>query len=89
MNGSPAEQTDQAGSQWCRRPQGVPRLRCRRGVHALIHCTIVCYAGVYPPRAVDFFKRFHSLEAIGNRALADVIVVVEANKHIEQTRTPL
>jgi hypothetical protein len=38
------------------------------------------------PRAVDFFKRFHSLEAIGNRALADVIVVVEANKHIEQTR---
>ena len=31
----------------------------------LIHATIdACYAGVYPPRAVQFFKGYHSEAAI-------------------------
>lgn len=47
-------------------------------VHALIHRTIdACYPAVYPPRAVDFFKRFHSLEAVSNRASAGHVVVVD------------
>jgi len=52
-------------------------------VHALIHRTIdACYPSAYPPRAVDFFKNFHSLEAIGNRASADAVVVVEDDSGI-------
>lgn len=37
-------------------------------VHALIYRTIdECYSGVYPPRAVEYFKRFHSFEAVRAR----------------------
>lgn len=46
-------------------------------VHELIHHTIdVCYSGVYPPRAVSFFKEFHSLDKIlGRHATGEVLVV--------------
>ena len=55
-------------------------------VHALIHRTIdACYPGVYQPRAVDFFKEFHSLEAVGDRAAAGVVVVVEDDSGIIAT----
>ncbi len=55
-------------------------------VQGLIHRTIdVCYAGVYPPQAVAFFKRFHSLEAIRERALAGAVVVVEDESGIVAT----
>ncbi len=40
------------------RPFGTPDLAV---VRQLIHNTIdTCYSGVYPPRAVAFFKDFHS-----------------------------
>ncbi len=35
------------------------------------------YAAVYPSRAIAFFKRFHSSEAILERARAGTLVVVE------------
>ena len=55
-------------------------------VQGLIHRTIdACYAEVYPPQAVAFFKRFHSLEAIGERALAGAVVVVEDESGIVAT----
>ena len=55
-------------------------------VHALIDRTIdACYVGVYPPRAVEFFKEFHSLEAVGNRASAGVVVVIEDGSGIIAT----
>jgi GNAT superfamily N-acetyltransferase len=55
-------------------------------VHALIHRTIdACYPAVYPPRAVDFFKRFHSLEAVSNRASAGHVVVVDDGSGIVAT----
>ena len=55
-------------------------------VHALIDRTIdACYSGVYPPRAVDYFKCFHSLEAIIDRASDGVVVVVEDGSGIIAT----
>lgn len=45
-------------------------------VHGLIHRSIdACYTRVYPPRAVDFFKAYHSAEAIGRRASHGVVLV--------------
>jgi GNAT superfamily N-acetyltransferase len=47
-------------------------------VQELIHGTIdSCYSGVYPPRAVAFFKQYHSLEEILRRADEGCVVVVE------------
>jgi ribosomal protein S18 acetylase RimI-like enzyme len=38
-------------------------------VRSLIHRTIdACYSGVYPPRAVAFFKQYHSAENILERS---------------------
>jgi GNAT superfamily N-acetyltransferase len=55
-------------------------------VQGLIHRTIdVCYTEVYPPQAVTFFKRFHSLEAIRERALAGAVVVVEGESGLVAT----
>lgn len=57
-------------------------------VHALIHRTIdASYSGVYPPQAVAFFKRFHSLEAVQSRASAGYVVVAEDNSGILATGT--
>jgi GNAT superfamily N-acetyltransferase len=46
----------------------------------LIHRTIdVCYTGVYPPRAVAFFKDFHSRDGILERSKKGTILVAEQN----------
>ncbi len=47
-------------------------------VQALIFETIDrSYGPVYPPRALDFFKAFHSAEEIRKRGAAGTILVVE------------
>lgn len=44
----------------------------------LIHRTIdACYTGVYPPRAVQFFKDFHSPSGILKRSKEGDILVME------------
>jgi GNAT superfamily N-acetyltransferase len=46
----------------------------------LIHHTIdVCYTGVYPQRAVAFFKDFHSRDGILERSKKGTILVAEQN----------
>ena len=46
----------------------------------LIHRTIdACYTDVYPRRAVEFFKRFHSRDGILERSRKGVILVAERN----------
>ncbi|MBN1192743.1 MAG: GNAT family N-acetyltransferase [Coriobacteriia bacterium] len=48
-------------------------------VRQLIHRTIdVCYTGVYPPRAVAFFKEYHSLDRVRERVEAGEVIVVES-----------
>jgi len=55
-------------------------------VRSLIHRTIdTCYPAAYPPRAVAFFKTFHSAEAIQERATAGHVVVVAEDDHIVAT----
>jgi len=52
----------------------------------LIHRTIdVCYSGVYPPRAVRFFKEFHSPDSILDRHAAGEVLVVEDNGELIAT----
>ncbi|MDP2183431.1 MAG: GNAT family N-acetyltransferase [Actinomycetota bacterium] len=47
-------------------------------VQQVIHRTIdSCYSGVYPPRAVRFFREFHSLDRILERHAAGNILVAE------------
>jgi ribosomal protein S18 acetylase RimI-like enzyme len=47
-------------------------------VRRLIHLTVdACYSGVYPHRAVVFFKDFHSDEKILERHEAGEILVIE------------
>jgi GNAT superfamily N-acetyltransferase len=47
-------------------------------LRALIHRTIdACYSGVYPPRAVEFFKAYHSEEKIRERSREGEILAVE------------
>lgn len=49
-------------------------------LHRLIGETIDrSYAPVYPPRALDFFKRFHDPETIRQRAGDGTILVIEAD----------
>ena len=57
-------------------------------VRRLIHQTIdVCYSGVYPPRAVQFFKDFHSEEKIMERHREGKILVVEQDGNVIATGT--
>jgi GNAT superfamily N-acetyltransferase len=47
-------------------------------VHDLIGATIdACYPAHYPSRAVEFFKAFHSTDAVSRRAEAGLVLVVE------------
>jgi len=49
-------------------------------VHALITRTIdVAYSGLYPPRAVGYFKDYHSLDSILDRATECEVLVVECD----------
>ena len=55
-------------------------------VRRLIHQTIDgCYSGVYPPRAVQFFKEFHSEEKIMDRHRKGEILVVEQEGNLIAT----
>lgn len=56
----------------------------------LVHGTIdACYTGIYPPRAVDFFKGFHTDAAIGQRAVEGYTIVLVRNGAICGTGTLL
>jgi len=47
-------------------------------LHGMICETIdTCYAGVYPPRAVQFFKQYHSEQKIMERKHVGQILVIE------------
>lgn len=55
-------------------------------VHKLIYKTIdACYIGVYPPRAVEYFKEFHSLEQIDERNTRGQIIIIEKSGAILAT----
>ena len=55
-------------------------------VQRLIHLTIdSSYSGVYPPRAVQHFKDFHSLHRIQERQAAGQVLVVERNGEVIAT----
>jgi ribosomal protein S18 acetylase RimI-like enzyme len=57
-------------------------------VRQLIHQTIdTCYSGVYPSRAVRFFKEFHSEEKIMERHREGEILVVEQDGDVIATGT--
>lgn len=57
-------------------------------VQRLIYQTIdACYSGVYPPRAVQFFKEFHSEEKIIERSQKGQIVVLEQGGKVIGTGT--
>jgi GNAT superfamily N-acetyltransferase len=70
-----------------------PQLRFRAfdvadltAVQGLIHETIDRrYSGVYPPRAVQFFKEFHSRDNILERHKAGAVLVVEHDQDIVAT----
>ncbi len=48
-------------------------------VHGMICDTIdASYSGIYPPRAVDFFKRHHSEERISERSGTGEVLVLAA-----------
>ena len=55
-------------------------------VQRLIQQTIeVCYSGVYPPRAVQFFKNFHGEEKIMERHRNGEMLVVEQDGEVIAT----
>ena len=57
-------------------------------VRELIHSTIqACYAGVYPPRAVEFFLGYHSRAEIASRARAGYTIVAEVGGRVVATGT--
>jgi len=57
-------------------------------VRRLIHQTIdICYSGIYPSRALQFFKKFHSEEKIMERHRKGVILVVEQDGNVIATGT--
>jgi GNAT superfamily N-acetyltransferase len=57
-------------------------------VRHLIHSTIdACYPSFYPPEAVDFFKEYHSYEAIAERAQEGCTIVVERDGQVIGTGT--
>ena len=52
----------------------------------MIHETIdACYSGVYPERAVEFFKTFHSEERILERSQKGEILILERDNIIVAT----
>jgi len=52
----------------------------------LIHDTIdTSYAEFYPPRAVEFFKSFHSKEKILNRSQSGTVLIMEENGELAGT----
>jgi len=52
----------------------------------MIHETIdACYSGVYPERAVEFFKTFHSEERILERSQKGEILILERDNTIVAT----
>ncbi len=77
----------------CRPNEDAVRLREYRpsdliAVKRLIHTTIdACYPSAYPPEAVNFFKEYHSDEAIANRAEQGHTVVLEQHGRIIGTGT--
>lgn len=55
-------------------------------VTRLIHRTIdACYARVYPPRAVAFFKEYHALDRVLDRHAAGRVIVVRRGDDIVAT----
>jgi GNAT superfamily N-acetyltransferase len=55
-------------------------------VRRLIHLSIdSSYSGVYPPRAVQYFKDFHSLCRIEERQAAGQVLVVERDGEVVAT----
>jgi N-acetylglutamate synthase-like GNAT family acetyltransferase len=57
-------------------------------VHKLIVDTIdACYPAAYPPEAVDFFKKHHSLEKLRQAAAKDYIIVLEIDGQMVGTGT--
>jgi len=57
-------------------------------VHGLIQATIdACYTGIYPDRAVAFFKQYHSAANILERARQGHTIVVEWDERIVGTGT--
>lgn len=55
-------------------------------VRRLIHQTIdICYSGVYPPRAVQSFREFHSEETIMERYRKGEILIVEQHGDVIAT----
>jgi GNAT superfamily N-acetyltransferase len=57
-------------------------------VHELIHQTIdACYTGIYPPRAVGFFKEYHSPVNILKRHREGCVFVVEEDGRMVATGT--
>lgn len=57
-------------------------------IRKLIVDTIdACYPVAYPPEAVDFFKRHHSLEKLRQAAAKDTIIVLEIDGKIVGTGT--
>ena len=55
-------------------------------LHRMICDTIqTSYSGVYPPRAVDFFREYHSEKKIAERSLVGEILMVEEDDSILAT----
>jgi len=55
-------------------------------LHRMICDTIdVCYSGVYPVRAVQFFKEYHSEEKIMERSQAGEVLIIERGGSIVAT----
>lgn len=55
-------------------------------IHGLIHATIdASYATHYPPRAVGFFKQFHSMENLAARHQTGDLLVLDADGALAAT----
>ena len=55
-------------------------------LHRMIYDTIeASYSNVYPPRAVEFFKEYHSEKKIAERSLVGEILVMEEDDSILAT----
>ena len=55
-------------------------------LHRMIYDTIeASYSSVYPPRAVEFFKEYHSEKRIAERSMVGEILVVEEDGSILAT----
>lgn len=45
------------------------------------------YSGLYPPRALEFFKKFHAKQRILERSEAGIVLVMEENGRLVATGT--